>query len=295
MAPDFLCIGAQKAGTTWLQENLSRHPEIWLPPPKELHYFDHPHPSLPARLFNRKKNHLRKARAYVLEKLAQEVREFGRPQEYPEFVWAFRYCFGHRSDAWYESLFPEIEGKIRGEVCPGYARVDLDRVAQIAQLMPNAKIIYLLRNPVERAWSSLSMHFRKGGDQLIDAVSEEEVLRRFEYPKTRRHADYAANLENWSRHFSEEQLMVGFFEDLRADPRRFLESILHFLGVRADDAVLPEDVASRRNAGRSEVMPAQVARALARTCLPEAQAMHALFGNEHTSGWLADTERWAAG
>ena len=38
--PDFLGIGAQKAGTTWLHENLRRHPELFLPEEKELHYFD---------------------------------------------------------------------------------------------------------------------------------------------------------------------------------------------------------------------------------------------------------------
>ncbi len=40
MFPDFLCIGAQRSGTTWLHHNLRQHPEIWMPPLKELHYFD---------------------------------------------------------------------------------------------------------------------------------------------------------------------------------------------------------------------------------------------------------------
>jgi hypothetical protein len=39
-APHFIGIGAQKAGTTWLYRNLQEHPEVWLPPEKELHYFD---------------------------------------------------------------------------------------------------------------------------------------------------------------------------------------------------------------------------------------------------------------
>ena len=38
--PDFLCIGAQKAGTGWLYEQLREHPDFWMPPLKELHYFD---------------------------------------------------------------------------------------------------------------------------------------------------------------------------------------------------------------------------------------------------------------
>jgi hypothetical protein len=38
--PDFLGIGAQKAGTTWLGRNLQAHPEVWMPRMKEVHYFE---------------------------------------------------------------------------------------------------------------------------------------------------------------------------------------------------------------------------------------------------------------
>jgi hypothetical protein len=40
MYPDFLCIGAQKSGTSWLQRNMETHPQVWLPPIKEVHYLD---------------------------------------------------------------------------------------------------------------------------------------------------------------------------------------------------------------------------------------------------------------
>ncbi|AHY45759.1 Hypothetical Protein RradSPS_0476 [Rubrobacter radiotolerans] len=40
MYPHFIGIGAQKAGTTWLDRNLECHPGIWMPPRKEIHYFD---------------------------------------------------------------------------------------------------------------------------------------------------------------------------------------------------------------------------------------------------------------
>ena len=40
--PDFLIVGAQRAGTTWLHRVLRQHPALWLAPVKELHYFDKP-------------------------------------------------------------------------------------------------------------------------------------------------------------------------------------------------------------------------------------------------------------
>src|SRR6478752_7618100 len=38
--PDFLCVGVHKGGTTWLYQQLDYHPDFWMPPLKELHYFD---------------------------------------------------------------------------------------------------------------------------------------------------------------------------------------------------------------------------------------------------------------
>src|SRR5438046_9791001 len=39
-SPDFLCVGAQKAGTSWLYRQLEPHPDFWMPPVKELHYLN---------------------------------------------------------------------------------------------------------------------------------------------------------------------------------------------------------------------------------------------------------------
>ena len=50
--PDFLCVGAQKAGTSWLYRQLEPHPDFWMPPVKEFHYLDQ---------LNRTKRHSRSA------------------------------------------------------------------------------------------------------------------------------------------------------------------------------------------------------------------------------------------
>ncbi|OGT83573.1 MAG: hypothetical protein A3H91_02535 [Gammaproteobacteria bacterium RIFCSPLOWO2_02_FULL_61_13] len=98
--PDFLCIGAQKAGTTWLYENLRRHPEIFLPHRKELHYFD----------------------------------------------WGYS-----RHINIYAKNFENVSGKIKGDITPAYAVIAPDRIDIIRAIMPDAKILMLLRNPVGRA------------------------------------------------------------------------------------------------------------------------------------------------
>lgn len=53
MFPNFLCIGGQRSGTTWLHANLNKHPEIWLPPVKEILYFNEKENGYSPNLLNR--------------------------------------------------------------------------------------------------------------------------------------------------------------------------------------------------------------------------------------------------
>src|SRR5688572_11809979 len=98
--PDFMCIGAQKAGTTWLWENLGCHPEVFLPADRYLHYFD---------------------------------RHFERPLD--EYA-------GH---------FAAAGGRVKGEVIPGYGLIPRHRIAYVRAILPRLRLMFILRNPVERA------------------------------------------------------------------------------------------------------------------------------------------------
>ena len=285
MFPDFLGIGAQKSGTTWLYQNLAAHPQVWMPPVKELHYLDHKPQSLPVRLMSRK-NFLRKAKVHLRQNLIATLK--GEPEA--NLDWAMRYCLARRTDEWYGALFPKIEGKISGEVCPGYARVGLVDVERVHRLMPNAKVIYLIRNPVERAWSALAMHFRKPRFGEIAEYSEEAITARFDSPRSQRHCAYSTNIDGWEKYYPDNQMLVGFFDDLERDPRYLLKTILEFLGIDAGDDVISASVGERRNPGRSEVIPPAVERFLAQRLIDEVRSLHARFDNKHTQGWLDDTE-----
>jgi hypothetical protein len=285
MYPNFLGIGAQKSGTTWLHDNLSRHPQVWLPPIKELHHLDHRPPPLVTRLLSRNES-LRNARSHLRRSLAAALKGGSRE----DLAWAVRYCLGARSDRWYGTLFPDIDGKVTGEVCPGYARVSAARVAEIHRLMPDTKVIYLLRNPVERAWSALAMHFREHYPGGIDSIPEAAIEARLRRPKSWGHGEYAKNLSAWEAHYPAEQIFVGFFDDLQAEPGRLLARILGFLGLDAGGAALPGDVTERRNPGRGEVVPPRFETVLARTLAEEARAINERFDNAHTRRWLAYTE-----
>ena len=124
--PDFLGIGAQKPGTTWLYQNLAAHPQICMPPVKELHNLGHkPHP-LPVRLVCRM-NFLCKARGHLRRNLIATLKS----QVDADLGWAMRYCLWRRTDEWYGALFQKIEGKISDEVYPGYVRVGQANVERV--------------------------------------------------------------------------------------------------------------------------------------------------------------------
>lgn len=123
MFPHFLGIGVQKSGTTWLDVMLDAHPEVWMPPRKEIRYFDRP---LDFADPPNKKNR---------SKQKSDSRDFSR-EGIKEYLWTRRFKSLPRSDEWHASLFRPSEGQVSGEVTPEYAILDEEKVAHVHSLMP---------------------------------------------------------------------------------------------------------------------------------------------------------------
>lgn len=284
MFPDFLCIGAQKAGTTWLHHNLSQQSGIWLPPVKEIHFLDHTPPSLVKRVFNGQSHHVL-ARANAKTAAADLVSGRGGIEA---FRLAWRLAFSKRDQDWYSSLFPTRPGLMCGEICPGYARLSKDVIQSIVQRNPNVKIIYLLRDPIDRAWSSVAMHFRKRNDQTINEVERDHILKRIGHPKFQSHCRYDESIANWLSCLPPDQMYFGFFERIEAEPVAYLADVLAFLGVRERPAAAAPS--KRINAGKGEVIDPIVERRLGALLRDEAARTHDRFGNVHTAKWLAHAQ-----
>jgi hypothetical protein len=195
--PDFLILGAQKAGTTALYAYLRWHPHITGPSFKEVSFFD---------------------RHYA------------------------------RGERWYRAHMPVRRSGIVGEASPSYLFHPLapDRVARI---LPNARLIALLRNPVDRAFSHYQHEVALGREQLSfeEALAGEgermrgEVERMLEDPRYFSHAwwnytyaargRYAEQLERWFAVFPRDQLLVLLTDELAADTAGTYGRTLDFLGV----------------------------------------------------------------
>jgi hypothetical protein len=269
--PDFLGIGAQKAGTTWLARNLAAHPQIWMPPIKEIHYFDRP-PDWrdPVKL---------------------RVKERGGRASLRELYWERKYNRLPRDDRWYASLFEPKKGQIAGDITPAYAVLDEAALSRVHRLVPEAKILYFMRNPVERTWSQTVMYFDRYGRD-VEAATVSELREHFELERVRRRAEYLRTLEDWRRFYPEERIFVGFLEDTHFHPAELLGYVYEFLGV--DPTFEPSGAGQKVHSRSSASMPTEAAVTLARAYLPDLERLQGQFGG-YASFWLYCAKRLLEG
>ncbi len=221
----FVCIGAQKAGTTWLMRALETHPDIFVTPVKEIHYFDHL-AGITRHLDRvRKRSRLRK---YYTRMLTQWSKVAHFRAQGP---WYGDYMKSVLDDDWYMSLFDHRDGaRMAGEATPEYAILGEEGFRHIARLAPDARVIYIMRNPVARSWSQVKHYGRRhrldvanlSTAQLIDIVDSEPFDA---------HGDYLAVLDKLAKVFTPEQVYVGFYENIHADRLTALAEVCDFLGV----------------------------------------------------------------
>lgn len=249
--PDFLIIGAQKAGTTYLYHLLCQHPDVEPAVEKEVQYFS--------------------------------VR------------------FGKGLD-WYKSHFPASEGDdgrriVTGEASPYYI-YHPHAARRAAEAIPQAKIIALLRNPVDRAYSDYQHKVREGREPLesfVEAIEAEPKRLRGERERMlsdesyvgkpyRRYSYlsrgvYVDQLTEWSKHFSRDQLLVLKSEDLFERSPQTLRRVFEFLGLSYHEP----DPSGLRNEGDYAPMSPAARRRLEEFFEPHNRRLYEFLGED--LGW----------
>ncbi len=202
--PDFLLVGAPKAGTSALHNALSGHPELFLPAVKEPKFFltDGPPPTTGGGP--------------------------GDVETWGEHVW-------DRGE--YEALFaPAPPGTLAGEGTVFYL-YDTDAQKRIRDLVPDARLVAVLRDPVERAHSNWA-HLRTAGLE-----PEADFLTACALEPARRDAGwahfwhyvaegrYGAQLDHLLGLFDRDQVLLLRYYDLRSAPSATADRVCDFLGV----------------------------------------------------------------
>lgn len=184
--PDFVVIGAAKAGTTSLCADLARHPNVYFSQPKEPEFFCRDE----------------------------------------------KYGLGHE---WYENLFAEARpGQIVGEGSTMYTNCVRfpNAMERMHSLIPDAKLIYMVRHPVERAYSYWLQIMKNqanfGGDMEVPrdfdrAVESHEPIISI--------GDYKLQLDHVLRFYSRSRVHVVVFEEYTRDRLKTLDRLCPFLGI----------------------------------------------------------------
>lgn len=216
--PDFLLIGTAKAGTTSLYDYLGQHPSVFMSPVKEPYFFafrDNP----------------------------------------PRFAGPGDETLNSRavaSLADYHALFAEAPADaVKGEASTNYL-YHPSAPRNIADLLPRAKLVAILREPIARAYSSW-LDLRRDGRE-----PETSFVRALDLEPARISANwqhmwhymamgrYAEQLRRYYEHFPENQLKIILYDDLVADPQRVVADVFRFIGV---DASFRPNLTVRHNAG----------------------------------------------
>jgi hypothetical protein len=215
--PDFLCVGAQKAGTTWLFEQLNWHDDFWMPPLKEVNYFDH---------MSRSRHPERSARSNLRVRDERD-RRFLEAME--------NLCAQQHIDLdLYAQLFAPKGSLLSGDVSPAYCIVPEEIIARIVERFSELKVIFLARDPVERAWSDLSMAVHYGGIRSFDANDTAAIMRNLLHPDMITRSFQSTIVMRWQSHLADDRFRVYFFDDLQSDPELSRRDIVHFLGGDAN-------------------------------------------------------------
>ncbi len=271
--PDFLGIGAQKAGTTWLFHQLRSHPGLYLPPRKELHYFDIP------------KHKLSWGRVHDL--LIELRGSWTQPMlDRPGLVaFLLYYYLAPRGDLWYAGLFAGAENRVRGEITPAYATLRRSTLRAIRALAPDLRFIFLLRDPIDRAWSQARMEL-----SARELASDGACLNAFANRASQLRSRYTQTLDVYGSVFGRDRIFVGFYDAICQEPTRLLHDIFAFLGVDAEYPLDPTVLSERFFCGRTEPLRPRLAVWLARSYHSELRLLEERLG-ERPGAWLRRAER----
>ncbi|MEZ5773735.1 MAG: sulfotransferase [Hyphomicrobiaceae bacterium] len=267
----FVCVGAQKAGTTWLMRMLSAHPDIFVTPVKEIHYFDHVRGI--TRHLSDKKRRSRHRKLY--QRLLTQWDRLEQNRQHRQ--WFRRYMADPIGDAWYRSLFEERFGRsFAGEATPEYSLIGADGYRHIQALAPEARVVFVMRSPVAQMWSQILHHCRSEGldaarmsaGALVDLAGRERFAAL---------GDYGATIDALRAVFPAEQLLFLFYEEIHLDRTRALEEVTGFIGARFSAEPFPA-AETRFNRSQDVAAPEPVREALRRTLKARGEAVGARIG-----------------
>ncbi len=198
--PNFLIIGVQKAGTTSIYNYLDEHPQVYMSPVKETNFLEADWEKEPEKL---------------AKKSSKSITDIET----------------------YRQLFDGVQDEIAiGEASPNYLFHYQTSAQAIQRFVPDAKLIAILRNPTERAYSDYLMHIR---DAIEEPESLSEIIaHRAESAYFFSKGFYYEQIKHFFEEFGRQKVEVYLYDDLCKNPVALMQNMYSFIGV--DDNFVPD-------------------------------------------------------
>ena len=261
--PDFLMIGPQRTGTTWLSRYLVQHPDVFIPAEKELYYFNYLMEQ--GALFHSTKL------TWYLHKFEPSMRDFLRLN-------GMNLKMMGRLPKTSLDWFQYKKARVFGEATASYAAMDESLIAEVLTLNPHIKIMMMVRNPIERAWSHAKKDLLKARKRSLKDVPFSEFSAFYQRDYQKRCGQYQSMIALWEKYVDKDCFLIQKFSDVKENPTKLFDRVCEFLEVTpmADSLMQHKQV----------VNPTQ------RTKLPQAHQalLESLFADEisylQQQGWL---------
>jgi hypothetical protein len=188
-----------------------------------------------------------------------------------------RYLTGRRSDEWYLRLFSAPAGYLSGEITPSYCVLSDEEVKQVAGLFPEILIIFLMRDPISRCWSSVIKAFVRRQGRKIDQVQEREIYDHLDGWGVQALTRYDEIIDKWESAISRDRMFYGFLDEFEETPTQFLQRLYRFLDISDNGETIGVLRKANDTSQYKSDIPKQIEVYLARRYLPMVRKLEARF------------------
>ena len=221
--PDLVCIGAQKAATSWFYRVMGARDDMWVPPFKEVHFFDF-------KFCPENRKWARKALAKGLMKA--EARHRKNQKEVDEEYLSYLVSLGEApyfNGTWYKKIFARAPMRMQTlDVTPEYCTLPEDGVEFVAKFLRDTRFIYIIRDPVERAMSQLRMNLTR---RDFKPKNDKAWLRVASDPVFDNRGDYLNYIPRWDARFDDRRLLYLPYGDVGKDPKSVMRKVEAFANL----------------------------------------------------------------
>lgn len=216
--PDFMILGPQRTGTTWLQRYLIQHPDIFMPHLKELYFFNY-------LIFKNTKGE-----NYKTNRLEWYSNQFELTWlKYIQKNWSLLKSFKSLKKLDYH-FTRFLKPVVKGEATASYAVMEDSLINEVVMLNPAIKVIISVRNPIDRAWSHASKDMITN-NRPIKSIPFQEFEKFYLDNYMIKCGKYSEIIHNWRAALPADQIFVSMFKDIANRPVKALEQSMNFLGV----------------------------------------------------------------